>query len=352
MPRTTHRDATSPRRRHLQDGMKLSVIIWFAVLAACGFGDNNLGGGPTRHRCGDGVVDVGEGCDDGNTLSGDGCSSTCQVETSDPVCGNGVLEVGEECDDGNMVSGDGCSSTCKHESVCGNGVVEPGEQCDDGNTISGDGCSPSCQLETSSSCSVFPQGGCGGATPACDVDDAGDTGCRAVTEAGTSNDHCTVDTACKAGYTCMHDSTHPELTPLCARFCVHDGDCNGVGARCVDGLADSQGHPLNIFVCSNSCDPYHQTGCPSAMGCVSYYGTGGAKNYTDCIYTGNHPDGAACTSDYDCAAGSVCVSDSMGSNAKCYASCIVGEASTCAAGTCASFATAMTIGTVEYGFCQ
>jgi len=31
------------------------------------------------------------------------------------VCGNGVIETGEECDDGNVVDGDGCSSTCQTE---------------------------------------------------------------------------------------------------------------------------------------------------------------------------------------------------------------------------------------------
>jgi|GEM_PF-2183127 len=31
--------------------------------------------------CGDGSVDAGEECDDGNTVDGDGCSSTCQNET-------------------------------------------------------------------------------------------------------------------------------------------------------------------------------------------------------------------------------------------------------------------------------
>jgi cysteine-rich repeat protein len=36
----------------------------------------------------------------------------------EPVCGNGVKETGEACDDGNSVSGDGCSSTCNLESFC------------------------------------------------------------------------------------------------------------------------------------------------------------------------------------------------------------------------------------------
>ena len=32
-----------------------------------------------------------------------------------PVCGNGILEAGEECDDGNRRNGDGCSNTCRVE---------------------------------------------------------------------------------------------------------------------------------------------------------------------------------------------------------------------------------------------
>ncbi len=40
----------------------------------------------------------------------------------DPGCGNGVLETGEECDDGNSISGDGCSDLCVFEGVA---EVEP-----------------------------------------------------------------------------------------------------------------------------------------------------------------------------------------------------------------------------------
>ena len=93
--------------------------------------------------CGNGVLEAGEQCDDGNTVAGDGCSPNCRLE----VCGNHILDPGEQCDDGNTVSGDGCSATCQREPRCGDGVVDAGEQCDDGNTVSGDGCSASCQLE-------------------------------------------------------------------------------------------------------------------------------------------------------------------------------------------------------------
>jgi cysteine-rich repeat protein len=61
--------------------------------------------------CGDGGLDEGEQCDDGNNIDGDGCSAICTIEQ----CGNGFLDPGEQCDDGNMENGDGCSATCEIE---------------------------------------------------------------------------------------------------------------------------------------------------------------------------------------------------------------------------------------------
>ena len=90
--------------------------------------------------CGDRLVEGTEECDDGNTLSGDGCSATCQKEEPRPtlvgaaaVCGDGVLDSSEECDDGNTRDGDGCTTTCLLEQgICGDGIVERllGEQCE------------------------------------------------------------------------------------------------------------------------------------------------------------------------------------------------------------------------------
>ena len=46
-----------------------------------------LVGYPKLPLCGDGVVDDGEDCDDGNTVDGDGCSAVCTTEA--PAGGGG-----------------------------------------------------------------------------------------------------------------------------------------------------------------------------------------------------------------------------------------------------------------------
>jgi len=107
---------------------------------------------PPPPACGDGHLDAGEQCDDGNATNGDGCSAMCRTEPPPPPppsCGDDHLDAGEQCDDGNTTNGDGCSATCmlEHEPFCGDGRLDAGEACDDGNTASGDGCSPACMLE-------------------------------------------------------------------------------------------------------------------------------------------------------------------------------------------------------------
>jgi len=41
----------------------------------------------------------------------------CEGEDTPPtaVCGNGQVEIGEQCDDGNEVHGDGCSCECTYD---------------------------------------------------------------------------------------------------------------------------------------------------------------------------------------------------------------------------------------------
>jgi cysteine-rich repeat protein len=79
----------------------------------------------------------------GARMTGNQISLVCTPNTA--VCGNGVLELGERCDDGNLDACDGCTPTCRVE-ACGDGIVECSEQCDDGpdNGTPGSDCTAEC----------------------------------------------------------------------------------------------------------------------------------------------------------------------------------------------------------------
>lgn len=124
-------------------------------------------------ECGNGRLEPGEMCDDGNNADGDGCDSMCAREA---FCGDMTVDSGEVCDDGNNRSGDGCRSDCGSNETCGNdtvdfavgevcdgtpncatdcrsvtgcgdGMMTAPEVCDDGNMASFDGCSAACENE-------------------------------------------------------------------------------------------------------------------------------------------------------------------------------------------------------------
>src|SRR6185312_5298239 len=194
----------SSRRRHTRSDRDWSSDVCSSDLgAACSYTDQTgkdvsgacQGGLCVPLACGDGVLTSDEVCDDGNNLSGDGCSADCKSletcgngitdsakgercgdgvtdtnldeqcdaggsnsDTPDspcrtncqlPRCGDHIVDVtnGEVCDDGNNASADGCSGDCKSTETCGNGIVDAlaGEVCDDGNTTGGDGCSADCR---------------------------------------------------------------------------------------------------------------------------------------------------------------------------------------------------------------
>jgi len=262
--------------------------------------------------CGNGVIDGDEQCDDGNTTSGDGCSSSCQNEcgpdgsvcatdsqccslscsggacVAGSVCGDGVVSGPEQCDDGNVVSGDGCSSTCQIEcsglgaacsasaqcctlncfmgacaaaAVCGNSVVEAGEQCDDGNVVSGDGCSSTCQSECASlgaacamdaqCCSLSCASGVCVTVAVCG--DGVMAGAETCDDGNNVNgDGCSATCQVENGYTCTGSPS------TCTAICS-DGIVTG-GEQCDDGnLTSGDG-------CDASCVVevgYQCTGSPS-----------------------------------------------------------------------------------------
>ncbi|HYH95558.1 DUF4215 domain-containing protein [Hyalangium sp.] len=141
--------------------------------------------GGTNPSCGNGTIQAGEACDDGNTSASDGCAADCKAieagwfcDTAGAacvrnVCGDGRTGTGEACDDRNTSSNDGCSAQCAVENgwtcptgggrclaaQCGDGVIAGDEECEDGDSppTAQDGCSATCRLEAGYKCPTAGQ---------------------------------------------------------------------------------------------------------------------------------------------------------------------------------------------------
>lgn len=103
---------------------------------------------PVLPVCGNGKLEAGEECDDGNSESGDTCSPSCQFTEIAVSCGDGVVQdaTGEVCDLGdqngipcNPAYGESCTycgQNCKNiltvdsSEFCGDGIVNGDEKCD------------------------------------------------------------------------------------------------------------------------------------------------------------------------------------------------------------------------------
>lgn len=119
-------------------------MMWALVLG-CGPGPMETGdevSPPLPPGCGNGVVDEGEVCDDGNDVDTDDCLSSCVR----PTCGDGIVHAGVEvCDDANADFTDACVQCM--DARCGDGFVQAGvETCDAGqnNGTPLGGCFPDC----------------------------------------------------------------------------------------------------------------------------------------------------------------------------------------------------------------
>ncbi len=181
-------------------------------------------------RCGDGIQDTGEGCDDGNTNNTDTCSNTCTV-LKIPKCGDGVTDAPtEQCDDGPNNSNtepDACRGTPGPDSTgpnacmfdfCGDGVTDTdptrNETCDDGNSVNTDSCRNDC-------------GSCGDG-------------------AKQTSEECDGDSSvCGGGEECLDDCTCLNTCPTkgelvlyagIGKECTSNTDCDGVGV-CDPGIA-------------------------------------------------------------------------------------------------------------------
>jgi cysteine-rich repeat protein len=140
---------------------RVVLVALLAMLAAAIVSCGGSGSTAPLSACGNGRLDQGELCDDGNTNDTDACTSACKPAR----CGDGAVQFGvEDCDSFNMngascsslgLSGDAlrCTASCRFDmsdcgpaftptvaesptpsptptpNPCGNGVLDAGEVC-------------------------------------------------------------------------------------------------------------------------------------------------------------------------------------------------------------------------------
>lgn len=267
-------------------------------------GESDGGSDPAPSTyCGNGIIEPGEECDDGNSRDGDGCSADCKIEPGYKCpeegkicvaagCGDGIVAGAEQCDDGNNVSGDGCSADCKVEVgwecpnpgepcefavVCGDGKIEGLELCDDGNTEPGDGCDENCQLEPGWRCPIPGEpcepARCGDGIIAgheqCDDgnNEPGD-GCNELCQlepgwvCPTPGEPC-VPTVCGDGIregseAC--DDGNNDLGDGCTPFCDLEPNCPADGGPCTSSCGDGIRLPNSPKECEDG-NTFANDGC-------------------------------------------------------------------------------------------
>jgi cysteine-rich repeat protein len=326
--------------------------------------------------CGNGSMDPGEQCDDGNRLGGDCCSATCQLESNGSPCDDGSLctqldacsegscaGLPVDCADGNLCTGDLCDSAAG----CLNPPVPNGTLCDDDLfCTTGDLCTDGlCGGATQTDCSVLngpcTVGICNESANACipqpanegsPCDDGlfcttGESCGSGVCGGGGLTDCSGLDNACNQGVcsesasSCVRQAANEGSTCDDGLFCTTgetctNGSCNGGASRdcsslegpCIRGVCNEttrscESQPANE---GSACDDGQF--CTTGETCNGGVCGGGAP--TDCS-TLNGP----CTIGVCDEAGSRCLAGSVNEGLPCNDGqfCTTGE--TCRSGSCA-----------------
>lgn len=261
--------------------------------------------GPAAGRCGNGELNAGETCDDGNRDNGDGCNDMCQLE-----CGDGMVQPTELCDTGIPAGMPGaCPTDCDDGMACTTDALSGADcaaECVHGDItipVNGDGCCPA------------------GATSSADDDCAAMCG-NMILEAGEACEDGTAmpcPTSCDDGNTCTTDA----LT--------------GAAASC-DAVCTNTA----ITACSTTSDGCCPTGCDSATDadCSATCGNGIFEPPTELC-----EDGTAMPCRTSCDDGMACTVDTLiGSAAMCNVQCTNAAITACSAtsdGCCPGVCTAV-----------
>lgn len=272
--------------------------------------------------CGNGAVESGEQCDDGNTANGDCCSSACQYESFGSPCGS----------DGNQCTSDQCngSGACTHPNntaSCDDGqFCTVNDACGGGSCVGGpardcsflsSACNTGVCNESSDQCVaqakpiVCNDGNvCGtelcdppGTSAGCPGGQVCRSDCNACVATGCP-DCSGLNDACNTGV-CNVSTSTCERQPKSNGTTCSDGNACTVNDRCSSGSCIGDPHCPDGIVesaCSEQCDPNASpTGCAAGQTCTSSCtcsgGTGGCTSDMQCA------DTSACTRDR-CVAGS------------------------------------------------
>jgi len=222
--------------------------------------------------CGNGVLDPGEQCDDGNAVSGDCCTAACEVVAAGTACASD----GNQCTD-NMCDGAGA---CVHPAVTNGTACDDGLFCDGSDTcvggvcvaesidpcLSGSECADLCD-EVNDTC--FDPAGvpCADDAEICtdDVCD-GNGSCAHLANTLPCDDgmFCNGVDRCGGGTCSLHTGDPCASLGECANVCDDTSDtcfvvagtsCGDDGSVCTDDFCNGVGaciHPNNSAPCDDS----------------------------------------------------------------------------------------------------
>ena len=280
--------------------------------------------------CGNGIIETGETCDDGNTTAGDGCTNclldagggcmlnsdcvgTCIAGLCAPAAG-----AGGACDTNDDEDCTGALA-CNAAGTCGGdgAVCSANEDCV--NTCIGSVCAPSGTL--GDSCDAGDSGDCTGAL---DCDESGTCGGDgAVCSANAECINTCIGSVCAptsgVGGTC-DASDGADCTG--ALGCDGSGTCGGDGAGCaanedcVNTCIGSACAPTGSL--GGACDAGDTGDCTSALDCDASGVCGG--------------NGAVCSGNADCV--NTCIGSFCGNGAATGETCDTDDDADCASGIC------------------
>lgn len=236
--------------------------------------------------CGDGLVENGELCDDGNPNDQDDCLTDCTPNT----CGDRVVDqqgpASEECDEGGIDTAT-CNADCTAPR-CGdhhiNSEFKPDgthvELCDDGNQASGDGCSANCaSVETCGDGYVNSDLPNGNGDP--DHPETNSPMCLTATSTGTN-----CKEVCDDGNNLAGDGCSPNCL---SRETCRNGILDAVGGPTSPPELCDDGNQIDSDACRNTCG----TGVGCGNGVVDNDGPAGPSIDEQC-------DGGALLDTRDC----------------------------------------------------